>query len=787
MKVLLSILQEFADLKAEPDDIATALNTLGLGVESTEIVGTAVAGVVTARVLRTAKHPEADRVTQVWVDSGDGQEKHVWCGATNMKALDVVALATIGTTMPDGRDIARRGILGIDSEGMLCSAIELGLGGDTGGIMIFAPDTPLGRSPFEILEIKSDVLFDLDVTRNRPDCLGHLGVARDLAAHFGVPMKEMPSFLVDTSQGKTASVEIAREDRCEMFAIQIISGVVVAPSPNWVVSRLNSLGMRSINNVVDASNLVMLELNQPNHAYDADVVDSFRIRCAHENETLRTLDGVERQLHADDLLICNGKDDSAVGLAGVMGGYESEITNSTTVLALEIAWFTADPVRFTANRHGLRSEASARFERGVDPEGFDSAIKRFVTILADTCPSLSLRGSSVVARTATKTQPTVIELHISAIERTLLAPINRAQTEKILSAIGFKCEENGKTSQTDTIRVQVPSWRPDCTIEVDLIEEIARHYGYEKIGKRIPKSAVHGRLSVFQQKRRELRRVLLGLGVDEAMPSPFLSPGELGLAGLDEAGVLVIANPLVAEESILRTSLRPGLLKAIRYNISHRAERIALWEIGHVYPRGTQALPDETEMLCVLVAYADVSEAARQWNTIADALAIGANIEQGRIPDGLHPTRSATLSRGKSIVGSIGEIDPGVLVAFGINHRVSCLEINLSMALAEVTKPTQSKDLNRFPSSDIDLSFVLDDTITAMTLQRALRQAAGANLVSIVLFDIYRGAGVDAMSRSLTFRLRLQKPADTLTDGDIAGLHDKCIKAAIKIGAVLRN
>lgn len=786
MKVLLSILREYADVGDDQDVIATALNTLGLAVESIEVVGTPVDGVVTARVLRTQKHPEADRVTRVWVDSGDGIEKHVWCGATNMKENDIVALATIGTTMPDGRDIARRGILGIDSEGMLCSAIELGLGDDTSGIMIFAPDTQLGLSPFAILEIERDVLFDLDLTRNRPDCWGHLGVARDLAAHFQIPMRKANTFAAGKSVGPSASVDIVRDDRCAMFSVQVISGIKVAPSPNWVVSRLHALGMRSINNVVDASNLVMLELNQPNHAYDADVVNSFRIRCAHEKETIVTLDGVTRILHADDLLICNAADDSAVGLAGVMGGQESEITDSTTVLALEIAAFVADPIRFTANRHGLRSEASARFERGVDPEGVRGAIDRFVTILSHTCPLVSLCGEPVVARASNQANPAAIELRLSEIERVLSVRLDSSSAIQILSGIGFNCVVN-TGNRAETINVQVPSWRPDCTIEVDLIEEIARHYGYEKIGKRVPKSAVHGRLSVFQQRRRQLRRVLLGLGLDEAMPSPFLAPGDLALAGLNESNVLVIANPLVTEESVLRTSLRPGLLNAIRYNLSHRAQRIALWEIGHVYPRGSQALPDEAEMLCVLVAHADVSEAAKQWNMIADSLGIGANIEQSRVPDGLHPTRSATLSRGKTVLGVIGEIDPGVLAAFGIDCRVSCLEINLSTVLAEMAQPAQAKDLNRFPSSDIDLSFVLEDSSTALSLQRALRQAAGSQLVSIELFDVYRGTGVDASARSLTFRLRLQMPADTLTESDIAGIRDKCIGAALKIGAVLRS
>jgi phenylalanyl-tRNA synthetase beta chain len=283
-----------------------------------------------------------------------------------------------------------------------------------------------------------------------------------------------------------------------------------------------------------------------------------------------------------------------------------------------------------------------------------------------------------------------------------------------------------------------------------------------------------------------VRQVLVGLGLDEAMPSPFVAPGDMAAVGLSEDNVLRIVNPLVSEESVLRTSLRPGLLRAVQYNLSHRAPRVALFEMGHVYPKGSQALPDETEQLCVLVAGADVETALAQWNTVADALSIGALLDQSKVPAGLHPTRSATLARGKTILGVVGEIDPIVLHELGIDTRIACFELNLSLALAEQPKPAQAKDINRFPSSDLDLAFVMPDAVAAATLQRALRQAAGARLVSIVLFDVYRGKGVADGSRSLAFRLRLQEVGGTLTDVVLADVQKACIAAAEKAGAQIR-
>lgn len=771
-----------ADLPRDAERIATALNSLGLPVEEMTVVGTPVAGVVTAKILRTEKHPDAAKVTRCFVDAGDGVELHVWCGATNMKPGDIVALATLGTTMPSGIEIARRGILGIDSEGMLCSESELGMTDESSGILILPPGTALGIDVFEALEIEHDVVFDLDLTRNRADCWGHLGVARDLAAYFNVPLHGPRCEPGQMGEAQSLPVRIDAQQQCGSFTIAYISGVTVGPSPRWVASRLAHLGMRSINNVVDASNLVMLETNQPNHAYDADVVSSFLVRTARDEETITTLDGVTRNLHTDDLLICNADTDVPVGLAGVMGDLHSEITESTTNLAIESAWFSPDPIRFSAQRHGLRSEASIRFERGTDPHAWKLAAERFVTILRETCPDVQLHAEPTVVQNEFCPQSLPVDISATATHRLLGIEIPVERISSILTSIGFV-----NTTSGDVVSAIVPTWRPDCAQQVDLIEEVARHFGYDNIGKTIPNSTVHGRLSTVQQRRRILRQVLVGMGLDEAMPSPFLRDGELLEVGLTEDDILRIANPLVADESILRTSLRPGLLKALRYNQSHRASRIGLWEIGHIYPASDAQLPNETEQLAIVVAGGDVGVALTQWNALCDALSVGAQIDQSRVPAGLHPTRSASLTRGKKVVGVVGEVDPLVLDTLGIDGRVSILEVDLSTVLQESPKPVQARDINRFPSSDIDLAFVLHESVPADQLQRALRQAVGKRLVTIELFDVYRGKGVRADHRSLAFRLRVQQPGGTLTDSDIADIQQACIAGAKKVGAELRS
>ena len=788
MKILHSWLNEFADFGSDVDAIAASLTKLGLAVESIEKVGLPVKGVVVAKVLRTERHPDAAKVHRVYVDAGDGVEKHVWCGAFNMQPGDLIPLATLGTHMPDGRVISQRGILGIDSEGMLCSGTELGITADATGIMILPAHLELGADVFSALGIDQDVVFDLDVTRNRPDCTGYLGVARDLAAHIKLPLKlsAKPQASATWVEGKKSdvAVDIRAKDRCGRFSVTVMSGVVVTDSPAWIAQRLSRAGMRPINNVVDVSNLVNLEMNQPNHAYDLEKVsDGFIVRNANDGEVVVTLDDASRTLSAQDLLICDAKNE-AVGIAGIMGGSGSQISETTTTLALEIAWFEPLGIAASVSRLGLRTEASLRFERGVDAYGGRAAAERFAQLLSLTCPNLVVHDGGADEKTSSlpeETRTTVLRL--DQVRRILGVDVAVERVRELLSPIGF---EVAKPDKSNSVVVTIPTFRPDCTQEIDVIEEIARHYGFDEIGKVVPKSPVHGRLSAVQQRRRIVREFVLSLGASEAMPNPFLAPGDLARCGLPEDNALRLANPLVAEESVLRTSLRPGLLQAIAYNQSHRINDIKLFEVGHVYPQGSEQLPDEHEVLCVVFAESDATKAMDMWSQFSSFLGVGAQLFQDAAPAGFHGTRSAQLRRGKIVLGAVGEIDPTVLASFGVTGRVACLEINLSIVLGETPKVAAAQTVSKYPSSDFDLAFTVPQTVAAGTLLKSLRQAGGNLLVDAALFDIYRGKGVADDARSLAFRFRFQAPDRTLGETEIADARSRCIAAAQKLGAELR-
>jgi phenylalanyl-tRNA synthetase beta chain len=786
MKLLLSWLREYVALP-EPVDLDGLSDTLaGLGLPVEEIVRVGgVPGVVTARVLRTEQHPDATRTQRVWVDTGDGTARHVWCGAFNFAAGDIVPLATLGTEMPDGRVIAKRGILGIDSEGMLCSARELGLGDDHSGILVLPPDAPLGVPYGDVTGLHEDVVVDVDVTRNRPDCWSYVGVARDLAAKLGVaftpPVPPAPRPVA--GDAPTTTVEIVDGDRCGRFTSTVLTGVAVGPSAPWMAERLTAAGMRPISNVVDVSNYVMLELGQPNHAYDLATLrgHGFRIRTARDGEQLVTLDDVRRTLTSDDLLICDAAD-VPIGIAGIMGGADTEISATTTTVALEVAWFEPVGIGQTVARLGLRSEASARNERGVDGWQIDTSVARFAELLAETCPDLAVQAGAVDARgPSLPPRERSCEVRISQVNRIIGIALTADDLPALLDPIGYTVSGTGATRT-----VALPTWRGDSTAEIDVVEEVARLYGYDRVGKVVPTSPRHGRLSVTQQRRRRLRDVLLGLGITEAMPNPFLAADMLARAGLD-GDALRITNPLVAEESVLRTSLRPGLLRAIAFNESHRRSGVALFEIGHVYPPGPGELPAEHEALGIVLAGQEAPAAVTVWREIAAALGVGARIDQGRVPAGLHATRSATLVAGRDAIGVVGEVAPEVLDAFDIAERVAVLELDLTSVLGKEPRAAAWKPTSRHPSSDLDLAFTLPDDVPAEKLDKAIRQGAGALLVELDLFDVYRGAGVGAGRRSLAYRLRLQAPDRTLTDADVADVRAKVTTATAKLGAELRS
>jgi len=477
MKILLSWLNEYGDFAdpADPDAVARLSETmsrLGLPLDDVRHVGGVVQGVITARVERLEQHPDAAKVQRVYVDAGDGVPRHVWCGAFNMQPGDIVPLATLGTRFPDGRTIERRGILGIDSEGMLCAADELGLGDDHSGILILPPGTPLGLPYNEALGLQPDVLLDVDVTRNRPDCWGYVGIARDVAAQLGSELRVPRPSLTTGGESRSAPVELVDGDRCGRFTSTVMSGVRIGPSAPWMQQRLTAAGMRPISNVVDVSNYVMLELNQPNHAYDLDTLGGggFRVRTAREGERMTTLDGTERTFTTNDLLICDA-DDRPIGIGGVMGGLDTEITDATTTVVLEIAWFLPFTVMQTAARLGLRSEASARYERGCDPYIIDTAIARFAELLRETCPDLVVHPGTDDARgPGLPPEQRRTDVRIKEVNRILGTSLVADDLAPLLDPIGFTVSGAG-----DTRTVALPSWRPDSVEEIDVVEEVGRH------------------------------------------------------------------------------------------------------------------------------------------------------------------------------------------------------------------------------------------------------------------------------------------------------------------------
>jgi phenylalanyl-tRNA synthetase beta chain len=779
MKVLLSWLRDFAPIEGDPAALAEHLSDLGTAVERLDVLGRNLDGVVVARVLATRPHPNADKVQLVDVDAGDGEALQIVCGAFNMAAGDLVPLATIGTVMPDGMEIGRRKVRGEWSNGMLCSAAELGLGDDHEGILILPPDLEPGAPLAEAMGIEHDVLFDLEVNPNRPDAMSVAGVARDLAARLGVPfaipepaVEEVPAELL-----KDVTVEVEAPDLCGRFSARVLRGVTVGPSDPVMARRLTLMGMRPINSLVDASNYVMLELGQPNHPYDLAKLrgGGLRVRRARPGETLVTLDDVERTFTGDDLLICDAED-RPVGIAGVMGGAETEIDESTTDVLVEMAWFLPISVAKTARRLRLRTEASARFEKGTDPEIIDLAQRRLAELVAASGARLEQGGVDVRGELPERAP---VRVRTGRLNRLLGTRLTAEEIAQLLDPIGFATRVVGEDTE-----VTIPSWRYDSATEIDVVEEVARHHGYGRIGRTVPRPPHPGRLDDRQRERRRLRSLLVGRGLSEAMPLPFLAPGDLERCGLPGDGIR-ITNPLVAEESVLRTSLLPGLVKALATNAARRNTGVGLWEIGHVFrrwPEGTAGpgteLPDEREMLAVALGGRDATEAVREWYAIAELLSLqDATLRNGPVP-GLHPTRSArVLAASGEELGAVGEVDPAVLEAHGIGERVGWIELDLDAVARLPRAERRYRPVSVYPSSDIDLAFEVDEDVPAADVERVLREAAGDHLASLRLFDVYRGPGIAEGRRSLAFALRLDAPDHTLTDEEVARVRQRCIEA----------
>ena len=802
MRVPLSWLRDFAPIEVDPVELAETFDDLGLIVDALERIGEGIGDVVVSRVLEIRPIPKADKIRQVLVDAGGGQTVEVVCGAWNFSEGDLVPLAPVGAVLPGGFEITQRRMRGVTSNGMICSGRELRLSDDHEGILVLAPGPGVepGVPLVEALGIQADVVYDLDITPNRPDALSIAGVARDVAARLQVPFT-LPAPLVAESgpaASTMASVTVDAPELCPRFTGRVLTGVVVGDSPSWLVRRLTMAGMRPINSVVDASNYVMLELGQPTHPYDLDLLPGagLLVREAAPGEIVVTLDGLERRVGgvpaqpAADCLICDATG-APVGIGGIMGGASSEISRQTSRVLLEAAYFSPMAIASTSKRLGLRTEASVRFERGCDPEGIERAVARFCQLVVgdgsapgggSVAPGLLEAGSGVPPRRA-------VQVRTRRVNAVLGTQLGDEAVRGYLDRIGFASvpEEAG------VHQVTIPSWRPDSEREIDVIEEVARHHGYSRITRTVPRAPQVGTLTPYQRQRRQVKELMAGTGATEAWTASLLGPGDHERVGLSGPFVEV-ENPLAREESLLRRSILPGLLGALAHNAGHRHPELRLFEVGRVFhpPRPGESLPDEREQLAAAMAWAvdDAAEAKRVWDTLASSLRLQGVELVARSAPGLHPGRTARIvvaDTGDDL-GMVGEVDPAVVAEHGLEGRVGWLELDLGAVAVAPRRSPLAKPVSRYPSSDIDLAFVVDDSVPAAAAESALVEAAGELLEGIGLFDVYRGTQVGEGQRSLAFRLRFCALDRTLTDQEVAALRARCIETVeTRFGAQLRG
>ena len=769
MKVPLSWLRELVDVDASADELAVKLSNTSAAVDSIERYADGVKGVVVGRVLDVEDVPESDKLVISHIDIGD-EKLTILAGAKNFSQGDLVPVAKIGALVTTlDVPISRRKMVGkYESEGMLCSASELGIGDDHKGILVLDDDLPLGADVAELLGLDDDVL-EFEIYPNRPDEMSILGIAREVALVYGSPLRYPDVSVVEEGPDASSvtSVQIDDRDGCPRYLARIITGVSWGPAPALVRSRLAACGVRPISNLVDATNYVLLLTGQPLHAFDLDKLAEERIvvRRARDGEVMRTLDDVERKLDPTDLVIADAS--SAQALAGVMGGSTSEVSETTTRILLESAYFNPVSISHTSRRHHLRSEASHRFERGTDPRMVPDA----AAIAAE---MMRMWAGGVVGKGAVDEgeAPPLRKLTLrpERIEAILGIAVDNAETTKWLSGLG--CEVDGSSPMT----VVVPSWRPDLEREVDLIEEVARLHGYEHIAA-VPKHGLQGGRTTAQVLRERLRDTFLGAGLSEATLSTFVAAEDIAAIGYD--GPLVhVSNPMTEDQNQLRPSLFPGLLRAAQRNLARGVSNIRLFEFGKIFrgwPEGA-TLPDESEHVAfVLVGdmndphwsrderAPDAFDAKGIIALALQELGIGGwTLETDNVGALFHPGRAANVMHNGTMVGRFGEVRPSVARAFDLPSAVIG-GLSLEPLFPRHPNTLHAGALPNQPPVLRDISVSLDEAIAAGDVIVTIEQAGGEILESVEVVDVYRGAQVGEGRKSLAFRITFRAPDRTLT------------------------
>ena len=791
MLISLNWLKDYINLDENIDikELENALTMIGQEVENIELQGENLKNILTSKILELKMHPDSDHLTVCQVDNGSFVSQVV-CGASNHKEGDIVAMAQVGAKLSEDFVIKKGKIRGIESNGMLCSETELGVGNDNSGIIIFPKDTKLGIPLNEYYNL-NDIIFELEITPNRPDCLSHIGIARELSAYYNTELK-MPKINNHKVSEELIDINI-KDNLSKRYMARVIKNVKVGPSPKWLVTRLASMDIRSINNLVDISNFIMIETNQPNHIFDFDKLKSNKIIVdkARNNEKFTTLDSKERILSNDDIVIRNGEE--VIALAGVMGGENTEVSENTNNILIELAHFDNISVRRTSRRHSLISESSYRFERAVDTENFDYVMNRLTDLIVEIAGGEVCDINDVYP---VKKEKNICQLSLDRMNRFIGKVIPKEKVIEIFNKLEIKVVDKG-----DTLELTAPSFRGDLINQFDYFEEVIRMYGFDNIENKMPKITLsENRLNDTTKYTTDIKVLVSNLGLREVINYSFIPANSFEKLNMniDSENIITLKNPIVEEFSVLRPTLMYSLLKNVKDNLNRGQEDIRFFEVSKRFVLSDDKIEksvyinekrvSERETLGIVLSgsftknlWAPKPESYDFFDMkgIVEAMFDKLNFKSYQlrrsINSSYHPGRSVDLFVGKELIGTFGEIHPDVLENMEIDrNRVIYAEIYLDLLLKYINKSVKYKGLSKYQSVPRDIAVVVKEEVLVGDMIKSI-QKVDKLIEKVELFDIYRGIGVKPGFKSVAISIVMRDDNKTLEEKDINSVMDKIV------------
>ena len=786
MLISLNWLKQYIDLDGiEINEMENALTMIGQEVEKIDIVGGNLDKVVVAHLEEVKKHPNADSLTLCKVNNGK-EILQIVCGATNHKTGDKVALAQVGARLKEDFTIKKGKIRGEESNGMLCSEDELGIGSDKDGIIILPEDAPVGV-PFKDYLGINDTVFELEITPNRPDCLSHIGIARELSAYYGKELKYPETEIKSEISEKTSdNVKVSIEDSnlSRRYVTRILKNVTVKESPKWLKERIESVGLRSINNIVDVSNFILMEMNHPNHVFDLDKIEGneIKVKSAVKGDKLVTLDGQERELEDGDIVICDSK--KILALGGVMGGLDSEVTDNTKNILLEVAQFNPQNVRKTSRRLTLSSDSSYRFERGIDVEDSIKVINRLANLIQEVAGGEILNGYVDVYPVPHENK--VAELNFERLNRFVGKVIPREKVIEILRNLEIDVKDNG-----ETLTLTAPSYRGDLELEQDYFEEVIRMYGFDNIENILPRVDINKNSTLDTTKLTDrVKTICASVGLKEVINYSFIPKDalqKLKFTGVSEDKLIDISNPITEDFVTMRPTLLYSLIKNAKDNMNRNVSNIRFFEVSRTFEKAEELAKEDIKVGIILAGENDKT----LWNPkpvhydfydlkgiveeIFSKLKFQSFSIKRSVQTEFHPGRSADVFVGKEYIGSFGEIHPDVLENFGLNKKtVLVAEFNIELIKKYINKPFVYQGIVKYPAVPRDLALVMNENILVGDVLKTIEKI-DKKVEKVELFDIYQGIGVEPGKKSVAISILLRDDSKTLEEKEINDIIDKIL------------